>query len=279
MGMASHNFFRAAFLAAPLLVAASGPGAAQAIVSTGQSFVNANLLSGEREPDGTRLAGLHMVLEPGWKTYWRSPGETGIPPQLDWSGSGNVDDVEVLWPRPEVFTSFGYQTIGYSERVIFPVRITPVDPALPVQLELDAIIGVCKDLCVLEQVQLTGDFPPDLEGKDHKKIARAIRAVPKSGAEAGLTLAECRVSGAGKDRTLDMTVAFDQPLNDPVVLVEGTSGMWVHGLETSAQNGEASVTANVTLETEDGWVDRSAFRITVLDGFMSADIQGCAAPS
>ena len=100
----------AAFVSAPAL---SG---AQQIVSTGQSFVTGRLIPGTKQEDGSRLAGLRLSMEPGWKTYWRSPGEAGIPPRFDWSASANVDSVEVLWPRPQVFTSFGLRTIGYSNQ-------------------------------------------------------------------------------------------------------------------------------------------------------------------
>lgn len=269
---------KAAVLAAPILAALPGTGTTQAVVSSGQSFINAQLLAGERQPDGTRMAGLRMTLEPGWKTYWRSPGETGIPPQLDWSASTNIARIDMLWPRPEVFESFGYQTIGYSHQVVFPLHITPADPAQPVDLRLEAMIGVCKELCVLEHVELTETIAPDMQSSGYSQIMRAVRAVPQTGEAAGLVRAECRVTGAGKDRQLDLTLAFDQPLNEPVVLVEGTPEMWVHSLETTTRAGGADVTAAVTLGSETAWIDRSAFRITVLDGYMAAELQGCSAP-
>ncbi len=277
--MKPHAFLRAALLAVPLLAAASGPGSSQAIVSSGQSFINAKLLPGEVQPDGSRMAGLSMTLEPGWKTYWRYPGETGIPPQMDWSGSANIAEVEVLWPRPEIFMSFGYQTVGYSERVVFPLRITPTDPTLPMDLRLEGMIGVCKEVCVLEHLDLAETIAPDHKGARYRQIKRAMRAVPKPAVETGLVRAECRISGAGKDRNFDLNLAFETPLNDPVVLVEGGPGLWVHGVETRAEDGLAEVTAVVTLEQETGWVNRSSFRITVLDGYMAADVQGCTAPS
>ena len=61
----------------------------------------------------------------GWKTYWRMPGDAGIPPQFDWSGSQNVKSVEVLWPAPQRFIDSGGETVGYKDRVVFPLRIVP----------------------------------------------------------------------------------------------------------------------------------------------------------
>ncbi|HCX68676.1 MAG TPA: hypothetical protein DHK64_14410, partial [Rhodobiaceae bacterium] len=57
-------------------------------------------------------AGLHLELSKGWKTYWRSPGEVGIPPSIDWAGSENIENVEFLWPAPERFTAFGIENFG-----------------------------------------------------------------------------------------------------------------------------------------------------------------------
>ncbi len=73
------------------------------------------------------MAAFEITLEEGWKTYWRSPGDAGIPPRFDWENSHNLDGVALHWPRPAVFESFGTQTIGYSEKLILPVELTPVD--------------------------------------------------------------------------------------------------------------------------------------------------------
>jgi DsbC/DsbD-like thiol-disulfide interchange protein len=75
--------------------------------------------------NGGHMAAVELQLAPGWKTYWRSPGDAGIPPSFDWSGSENVKSVRLHWPAPEVFEANGMQTIGYHERLVLPVEITP----------------------------------------------------------------------------------------------------------------------------------------------------------
>ena len=67
-------------------------------------------LDGWRQPDGSRLAAVEIRLAPGWHTYWRVPGDAGIPPSFDWSGSSNLASVAYEWPRPEIFDSFGMRT-------------------------------------------------------------------------------------------------------------------------------------------------------------------------
>jgi hypothetical protein len=76
--------------------------------------------------DARHVAGLEIVLEPGWHTYWRVPGAAGIPPRFDWSGSTNLGDARIEWPHPQVFEVFGFRTIGYHDRVVLPMLLTPV---------------------------------------------------------------------------------------------------------------------------------------------------------
>jgi DsbC/DsbD-like thiol-disulfide interchange protein len=93
-------------------------------------------------------AGIEMELQPGWKTYWRYPGDSGVPPRFVFAGSRNVKTVKLLWPAPQRFVEAGSNSIGYHERVIFPLHVVPNDPARPVILQADVHYAVCKNLCV-----------------------------------------------------------------------------------------------------------------------------------
>lgn len=94
------------------LVIAMCTGAGQA--QDFSNVVDAQLLTGWHRNDGTHMAGLMLTLTPGWKTYWRAPGDSGIPPVFSWDGSKNLDDVTVLYPVPQVFHDGGGRTIGYK---------------------------------------------------------------------------------------------------------------------------------------------------------------------
>ena len=74
--------------------------------------------------------GLQFRMMPGWKIYWRSPGDAGFPPRPDWSGSKNVADARLLWPAPHRFSVLGLETLGYTDEVVLPVMVTPFEPAL-----------------------------------------------------------------------------------------------------------------------------------------------------
>jgi len=262
-----------------VLLAAFAPGAgAQSIVSTGGSLADVEILPGQLASDGTRLAGLEITLAPGWKTYWRSPGEAGVPPRFDFSGSGNLRDVEVLWPKPMLFDSFGLTTIGYGGRVVLPLRLTPIDPAEPIGLKLGLMLGVCRDICVFEETELSRNLPAQLTGGG-VDIAIAAAAVPPEGRQAGLISATCRLRGAGETRGFEASLHFDAPVRDPVVIVEGSERVRFHGTRTEVGT-EArvlAVTAEARLTDEDVWFSRSDVRLTVLADGMSADIHGCEA--
>ncbi len=279
------NWIAAALIATipvtlPVTSLTAGSAAAQSVVSSGQSFVSGRLLPGAVEEGGTRLAGLRLELREGWKTYWRAPGEAGIPPRFDWSASKNIGHVEVLWPRPEVFISFGLQTIGYSGQFVLPLRITPVDPAKPIHLAVTADLGVCREICVFEKFSLEEAIDPDQRPIGHRQIRRAAATVPPPGSEAGLEAATCRISGAGAERSLEMTLRFGAALADPVVLIEAKGEIWINKITSKQVSpGALDVAARISLPSENTWITRKDLRMTVLAGNLAADIQGCTAPA
>src|SRR3954465_3279158 len=85
------------------------------------------LVLGNKDPSGRRIAGVEIKLEPGWKTYWRNPGDAGIPPRFDWSRSRNLGEAVVTYPAPERLDENGSVSIGYTEDVIFPVTLSAKD--------------------------------------------------------------------------------------------------------------------------------------------------------
>lgn len=106
-------------------------------------------------PDGgARLVGLALRLDPGFKTYWRHPGESGLPPSFDWSGSTNLKGAEVLWPAPTRFEDGGGVAYGYKGEVVLPLRVVPADPTRPLALRLALAYGVCDSICVPERADL-----------------------------------------------------------------------------------------------------------------------------
>ena len=92
--------------------------------------------------------GLQFELEPGWKIYWRSPGEAGYPPTVDWSGSENLAEVQVNWPVPHRFSLFGFETFGYKDAVILPIDARAERPGEPVRLHAAITYLTCNEICI-----------------------------------------------------------------------------------------------------------------------------------
>ncbi len=110
----------AAFMAIPSVTAI-----AQSTVSL-KDIAQVALLPGWRTNRGTHMAALQISLAPGWKTYWRAPGDAGIPPAFNWQGSQNLQSVELHWPTPKIFDLNGMLTLAYEGTVVIPIEISPV---------------------------------------------------------------------------------------------------------------------------------------------------------
>ena len=137
------------------------------------------MLGGWPTGDGHRMVALELRLEPGWKTYWRSPGDAGIPPSFDWSGSENAAEVTIHWPRPEVIDSGGELTLGYRDELILPIEIAPADPDKPIRISGRVDFGLCRDLCVPAHADFTAG--PPAKRRDPRILA-ALDAMPQKAA-------------------------------------------------------------------------------------------------
>jgi DsbC/DsbD-like thiol-disulfide interchange protein len=130
-----------------LLAFAAVPLTATAARSDVPQPFKVSLISGGRE-GGVWQAGILVELAPEWKTYWRMPGDSGIPPQFDWAGSENSAAIEVGFPVPRRFNDAAGETIGYHDQVVFPVFVKPEKLDAAVSLKLNMFFAVCKDVCI-----------------------------------------------------------------------------------------------------------------------------------
>ena len=103
------------------------------------------------------LAGIQVKLDKGWKTYWRNPGDAGLPPSFEWKGSRNLKTARVLWPAPMRFADPFGSSIGYEKEIIFPVAVEAAEPGKPVKLAVGFNFAVCKDICAPASAELTLD--------------------------------------------------------------------------------------------------------------------------
>jgi DsbC/DsbD-like thiol-disulfide interchange protein len=180
-------------------------------------------------------AGVEIRLEPGWHTYWRYPGDSGVPPTFDFSGSENVKSVSVLWPAPTIFADgAGGNSIGYAGHVVFPLRIIALDATKLVSLHLKVGYGICRNVCIPAEANLALVLSGNA-GADEPTLAAAEARVPRRvplGARAGLAIGSVhREPGDGRDR---ITVDVMAPEGISVdLLVEGQTPDWALPLPRS----------------------------------------------
>lgn len=171
--------------------------------------------------------GLHFQLAPGWKIYWRSPGDAGLPPRVDWSGSANFAAAEIRWPAPERFELFGLDTFGYGGEVVLPIDVKPRQAGAPIALAARVEYLVCEKICVPYDAQLTLSLPAGAATPSAHAhlIDRFVARVPGDGAGIAIERAEFH---PGEAPQLSVTARGALAFARPDAFIEGPKG-WTFG--------------------------------------------------
>jgi len=182
------------------------------------------LLAGSRS-GSVLLGGIGFQLQPGWKTYWRTPGDSGVPPRFDFSKSDNVEAVTVLWPAPTKFDDgAGGNSLGYHDQVVLPLRIVAKNTDKPVTLRADVNYAVCEKLCIPVEASVELGFNSVASTEDSALFA-ALDTVPKPanvGDPNPLTIRD--VKREGKSEVLiDVVTPDERPVH---LFVEGPTPDW-----------------------------------------------------
>ncbi len=234
------------------------------------------VLPGWRAANGDHIAGLRITLAPGWKTYWRAPGDAGIPPIFSFTGSQNIQAVAPHWPVPEVFDSNGVQTIGYHDGVVFPLTVFSKTPDQPMQITGQIDLGVCEEICI--PVSLDFDATLPIRGSRDSAITAALVNRPLTQSEAGVGDVTCAIDPIHDG--LRVTTKFDlAPLgsSDVVIVEAGDANIWVSEAQTQRTGNQISATVDMVHNTETAFgLDRSKIKITVLGGHQAVEIHGCS---
>ncbi|MGC1666848.1 MAG: protein-disulfide reductase DsbD domain-containing protein [Pseudolabrys sp.] len=195
------------------------------------------LVSGANNNGDAHLrAGIEIKMQPGWKTYWRYPGDSGVPPHFDFSGSENLKTATVLYPAPHLFTDETGQSLGYKDRIIFPLVISPQQPGKPVRLRLKADYAVCEKLCVPAEGRAELTLTPGDSSQD-SALAAAEARVPKQVTAAQLGLTVRRTNDGAKPV---VAVDLGAPAGNPIDLfVEGPTPQWALPIPKRSQTAPA----------------------------------------
>lgn len=238
--------------------------------------VTAEILSGWTLPDGRRMAGLRLTLAEGWKTYWRVPGDAGIPPHFDWGEAQNVRDVDVSWPTPDVFYDYGLRSLGYEQSVTLPLAIQPDTQGGDIRLRGTMRLGICSDICVPYQIDLDTVLAPP-ETRPTPVIAAALAQMPFSASEGDVRSATCQIRPTDDGMQIETRVELPHTGGEEVAVIEpGISEVWTSEPKTSRQGDTLIATADmIHIEGTAFSIDRSQVRITVIGSQFAVDIQGC----
>jgi DsbC/DsbD-like thiol-disulfide interchange protein len=182
------------------------------------------LLAGSRS-GAVLLGGIAFQLQVGWKTYWRTPGDSGVPPRFDFSKSDNVEAVTVLWPAPRKFDDgAGGVSLGYHDQIVLPLRIVAKNVDKPVTLRAEINYAVCEKLCIPVEANAELAFNSVASTEDSALFA-ALDTVPKPasvGDPNPLTIRD--VKRQGKDEVLvDVATPDERTVN---LFVEGPTPDW-----------------------------------------------------
>ena len=237
----------------------------------------ATLIEGWQQADGTHVSAVQITLAEGWKTYWRAPGDAGIPPAFSWKGSRNLAGVAVSWPTPKVFEQNGMRSVGYANQVTLPLTIAAKRAGKPVQINLKMDIGICSDICVPRTLTLKGTLDGGADSPV-PAIAAALAERPYSAAEAGAGGITCALSPTADG--LEIVAKMSLPSTggkEHVVIEAGRLDVWVSEAETSRSGNTLTARAEM-IQSGAGplAVDRSAMRFTVMGSSHAVDLLGCA---
>ncbi|MEN8891603.1 protein-disulfide reductase DsbD domain-containing protein [Planktotalea arctica] len=249
------------------------------IAAQAQNFddiIDASLLSGWRQSDGSHMAAIRLDLEQGWHTYWRAPGDAGIPPYFDMSGSGNFKSFQVLWPRPEVYEQNGLRSIVYHDSVVLPLRIVPTARGQDITLNAEIEIGICKDICIPKTLNVRAVLPAAARARD-ALIASALADRPDTGKEAGAQNVTCRISPTRDGVALKTTLTLPRVGRSEAMAIETADPLLWVGEPEMIRSGNAlsSVTQIQHVEGAPFILNRSGIRITVLGESRAVEISGC----
>ncbi len=214
--------------------------------------------------------GLQFELEPGWKTYWRTPGDAGLPVTVSWEGSENLAGADMSWPAPHRFTLFGLDTFGYEKEVVFPIEVKPQRRGEPVRLRAQVNYLVCETICIPYAAQLALDLPagPPVPTKFAQLIDRYVARVPGDGTAHGLALESLGIATQGEGQRLEVTARSIFPFESPDLIVEAPAGLYFGAPAVEVTENGHHARLSLPVFTDEGAppLSEASLTLTLVDG-------------
>lgn len=194
-------------------------------------------------------AGIEFRFADGWHGYWRTPGDAGIAPQIDWSQSSNIADAYVTWPAPHRLVIDGLQNSIYEGQIILPVQFRIKDPDANAKIAIEVTYAACSDVCVPYHSTLSlplrsGAGTPSAEAA---LFAQADARVPTTPQSAGITVVSTVIEGEPSKPTLKVLLRSSRPFAHPDLFVEGAGDGIPAAPEVALEDGGRSAHLTVAL--------------------------------
>ena len=227
--------------------------------------------------------GLQFKLKTGWKIYWRSPGDAGFPPSLDWKHSKNLANINFGWPLPTRFSVSGIQTIGYAKEVVFPIDATVNNKNKKLKLRADLNYLACNDICIPYTAKLSLDIPAgpatDLLSENHRLINQYIKKIPSNGKIHKLKISSARTTGSFVEPKENIRKGFITiktesgiPYTNPDIFIEGPELIFFGMPEVELNKNQTTATFIIPFtEEENAKIINSTIQLTLKDGERSAE--------
>jgi suppressor for copper-sensitivity B len=201
-------------------------------------------LIAQPEADGTVRLGLQFRLIEGWKIYWRDPGSAGLPPEIDWTGSRNLEPGAWQWPVPDRFSFAGLETFGYEGEAMLGITAKRPDPATPAHVVAAVDFLTCRELCVPNHVDLAFDIPPGaVSGAWGAEFGALDAHLPSHGSTPGLAILSLDLGTQGVDGMVRVAYRADPALIRPDLLIAGGDGVGFEPPVSESRDGVTILTA------------------------------------
>jgi DsbC/DsbD-like thiol-disulfide interchange protein len=264
------------FLAA-LVVLAGADSAAAAVGAWGQGQrAEARIVAAGIGADGTLNAGVEIGLPDGWHTYWRTPGDAGVAPTIDFSASGNLGPAAVSFPVPTRLDDGFSVTNVYKANVVLPVNAAVIDRSRPVDLVARLAIGVCSDVCVPDTIEARLTIPAgENDAAAAATLADAGKAVPGAAEPGVFALAAIARTGGTEGRPVFRVTGTVPDAHDATVFVEGPEGWAAYTPDyqpgNQADGGKDAWTVQFDRLGAHTPIAGAAFRFTIVSGDRAID--------
>jgi len=227
--------------------------------------------------------GLHFKLKEGWKVYWRSPGDAGFPPSLDWQRSKNLVRTDFRWPLPTRFSVSGIQTLGYKKEVIFPIIATVKNINQKLELRADLSYLTCNEICIPYKTRFALDISAGKASnnlsENYRLINQYTAKIPGNGKDQNLTITSVVVKGPLVETEKNVRKGFiiiktrsAIPFTDPDIYLEGPKLTFFGAPRATLNNDKLAATFSVPVTVEENArIIASNVRLTLKDGQRSAE--------